>query len=153
MPESDELRPVLTAISEAVPEGWRRIIVRLWGSIAAYQTEISVTMADGSTPSVELPPLTMQLAKLRRSMYELDRGTWLSARIDWTIRQEPRISFNYDDDPSWWPDLPAIVFAQDLNAYPRSDEHVPTWLRQKLAEAVDSEGPPDVSTDTPRPQR
>jgi hypothetical protein len=45
------------------------------------------------------------------------------------------ISYNLDHDPKWFPPIPAAYWARDLAAFPRDDDFIPDWLREKLDEA------------------
>ncbi|MEY7974319.1 hypothetical protein AB8O38_20205, partial [Saccharomonospora xinjiangensis] len=41
---------------------------------------------------------------------------------------------NVEWDPLWEPDVPASSWRADLERFPRDEEHMPEWLRAKLAE-------------------
>ncbi|WP_199433276.1 hypothetical protein [Qaidamihabitans albus] len=132
---------VCDALAAAAPRGWRRVRLRVWGSVVTYQLEATVAMADGSSPVLELPPLTGTLAELRARMYRPGRGTWFSARFELRSGEPPEADFDYDGDPQWWPEVPPSLFARDLEIFPRADEHVPAWLRARLDEAARGERP------------
>jgi hypothetical protein len=51
----------------------------------------------------------------------------------------PETTFNFDEDPRWWPYVPPTVFSRDLEAFPRTEEHIPEWLRAALVEAAEFE--------------
>ncbi|KAA2247667.1 hypothetical protein F0L68_40105 [Solihabitans fulvus] len=130
---------MVAKLADAAPAGWARIDVKVWASVVAFQFEIMVRLADGSMPAVSAPAgLTDLAAELRAEMYEEDedRGAWFSATLALTAPDEREISFNFDEDPQWWPSLPPTVFALDVEEFPRSDENTPDWLREKLVEAV-----------------
>lgn len=131
----DAIQAIFARLTQEAPEGWRRIVFSVWALVAVVQTEFAVTMADGSTPDISPRSMEDEISALRKEMYEQDRGTWFSARFVLTSGGQPEVSFNLDEDPAWVPDVPPWVFAHDLAAFPRSEEHVPGWLRQRIDEA------------------
>ncbi|MFF2554734.1 hypothetical protein ACFVUS_27285 [Nocardia sp. NPDC058058] len=88
---------------------------------------------------MDTPLLVDQLCALRAEMYEVDRGTWLSARVTLPRGEQPQFSFNYDENPGWLPDLNPIAYVRDLEAFPRAPHYVPQWLREKLDRALQLE--------------
>ncbi|MFC5336904.1 hypothetical protein [Leucobacter denitrificans] len=44
------------------------------------------------------------------------------------------ITFNYDDEPDWSRPIRAFNYVLDLEDFPRDEEHIPAWLRKKVAE-------------------
>jgi hypothetical protein len=93
---------------------------------------------DHALPPDEVLPL---IDELRRVMYQRGKGTWFSAQ--WTITNtggsgekiSASVSFNYDDEPVWRRPAHPGLYALDLEAFPRDEESIPDWLRQKVAEA------------------
>ncbi|WP_328644796.1 hypothetical protein OHS58_30440 [Amycolatopsis sp. NBC_00348] len=137
MASPDELVPaIFDAVGQALPPNWRRVTFRVWATVVAYQTELTVAMADGSSPEVAPPAVTNLIAALREVMYQPGRGTWFSASFRLRAGEEPEASFNYDQDPRWFPELPPVAFARDVAAFPRADERIPDWLRALLADAA-----------------
>ncbi|MFE3956882.1 hypothetical protein ACFXPS_22170 [Nocardia sp. NPDC059091] len=99
------------------------------------QAELAVSDPAGEPRPVRVPgSVGRALQELRSEMYEPGRGTWFSLRYTVDPPMEYRVLFNYDDDPNWWPPLPAKAWASDLQTYPRNPEYVPGWLTAKLAE-------------------
>ncbi len=138
------VQAVCDALVAAAPPGWHRVELKVLASVAMYQLELLVVMADGKTATVETPGLAGIVAELRSGMYEPGRGTWFSARFQVRAGEPPEAGFNYDQDPAWWPPVPPEQFARDLRAFPRTDEHIPDWLRNVLELAGTS-----VETGTP----
>jgi hypothetical protein len=137
MANPDELiRALCDAAETAAPPGWRKIVVKVWGSVLAYQVEMTVTLADGTSPPVPPPAVTGLLTELRAQMYVPGRGTWFSARFELRAGEPPEAGFNLDQDPAWWPELPPVVFSRDLEAFPRTADHIPGWLRTALDAAA-----------------
>jgi hypothetical protein len=155
MPDSspDQLvQELCDALEATAPANFSRATLRVWASILTYQLEVSVTMPDGSSTTVEMPPVTEKLARLRWQMYQPGRGTWFSAWFDLRTGEPPKAGFNYDKDPGWWPEVPATLFARDLESFPRAAEHIPGWLQQKLDEAatLEEQTPPDARSNQPQ---
>ncbi|VVJ15514.1 Uncharacterised protein [Amycolatopsis camponoti] len=137
MASPDELIPqIFDAVERVLPPKWRHATFRVWATVVAYQTELTVVMTDGSSPEVAPPAVTNLLAALREAMYQPGRGTWFSAAFLLRAGEEPEATFNYDQDPRWFPELPPVAFARDLAAFPRADEWIPEWLRRVLADAA-----------------
>jgi len=110
-------------------------VLTVSATVLAYDFAATVRLADGRNGDIELPAeVTRGFQELRELMYEPDRGTWFSARLILRAGAAPEFSFNFDEDPQWWPALPPTAFCRDLEAFPRADEHIPAWLRQVLAE-------------------
>lgn len=102
-----------------------------------FTGRIDVHRPDGSFAHARPPDSILALTdELRRVMYEPGKGAWFSAR--WTIACEggetptTNVVFNYDDEPVWrWPAHPGL-YALDLETFPRDEDRIPTWLRQKV---------------------
>ncbi|WP_410660875.1 hypothetical protein [Amycolatopsis sp. lyj-112] len=136
MANPDQLiQAVCDTAERSAPAGWRRIVLRVWASVVVQQVELTVVLADGSSPATQPPEVTDLISELRMAMYLPARGTWLSAWFELRAGEPPEAGFNLDQDPAWFPELPPIAFARDLDVFPRSDEHIPVWLRQTLADA------------------
>ncbi|PDP84545.1 hypothetical protein CQJ94_28180 [Glycomyces fuscus] len=73
------------------------------------------------------------LADLRAGMYKDGKGTWFSMKYVITRPGRFKVRYNYDDDPNIaFPT--AWGFTNDLKYFPRDEEHIPDWLREKLRE-------------------
>lgn len=119
----------------AAPPEWRRLDLQV--AMAANITDIrfTVIMKDGSTPGTELPDgINFALNDLRKEMYEEGKGTWFSLRLTIDPPGDYHANFNFDLEPIWEPPVPDAVLVEDLQAFPRTAEHVPTWLRAKIDE-------------------
>ncbi|EHR61999.1 hypothetical protein [Saccharomonospora cyanea] len=126
---------------DAVDGGWLRIDFRCKVVSDAHDLALTVLLADGSSPAVPLPEAILEpVLQLREEMYREGRGTWFSAR--WTLEPPGRmnLTYNLDWDPLWEPDVPASSWRADLEAFPRDGDHMPEWLRMRLAEADEGDG-------------
>lgn len=96
---------------------------------------MTVLKAGGEMVAVTVPrTIGNALREVRGLMYEEGRGTWFSSRYTLDPPQEYRVLFNYDRDPNWSPGIAPSAWAADLEHFPRDAEHVPDWLRARLAE-------------------
>ncbi|PRY42272.1 tudor domain-containing protein [Umezawaea tangerina] len=136
-PEQEELLQEAGGILlSAAPEGWRALELSFRSTVGIDTATFLSTGPDGGQTKVAPPAAAMRvLKKLRAGMYEEDRGSWYTARI--TIEPPGRyeVEYDYDGEPTFTPPLTASAYALDQDYFPRSDEHIPDWLRAKLAEA------------------
>lgn len=133
----DELtKGIATLLARSAPDGWKRIDMKALMTVAVSDVALTVVLGDGSSPPAELPGEVIgMLGELRSRMYRPGAGTWLSMRLMMDPPGAYYTSFNTDYDPLWEPGITAAEWAQDLAAFPRDDEHVPAWLRDRLQEA------------------
>ncbi|SRR6266536_6191878 len=123
------------ALTAAAPPGWAEIALTVSATVLAYDFAATVRLADGRNGDIELPgEVKRGFQDLRELMYEPDRGSWFSVRLVLRAGAVPEYSFNYDEDPKWWPPLAPTAFCRDLEAFPRDEAHIPAWLREVLDE-------------------
>ncbi len=126
------------ALLDVAPEGWRRIDLRCRAVVDVHDVTLTVLLEDGSQPDVVIPQNAVDdLLELRRVMYKPNEGTWFSVRILLDPPGRLNANYNFDWDPRWEPGIPPRSWAQDLREFPRDAEHIPGWLRDKLAEAAE----------------
>lgn len=133
--ERELTRRVGFMLLDAVDGDWLRIDLMCKVVSEAHDLALTVLLSDGTSPVVPLPEAILDpVLQLRQTMYRAGRGTWFSAR--WLLEPPGRmnLTYNLDWDPLWEPRLPASSWRADLDAFPRDDEHMPDWLRVKLAE-------------------
>lgn len=138
--EPEIVSAIAAQVSDAAPDQWAEITLTVQASVLVYQFGITARSTDRRLIAID-PPSGLQddVSALRGVMYEQGRGTWFSARISLCRGENPVASFNFDADPAWWPHVPPTVFSRDLEVFPRSPEHVPSWLREVLDEAAEFE--------------
>ncbi|WP_229693353.1 hypothetical protein [Lentzea pudingi] len=120
------------------PVGWNRVTLDVWANVLSYELAASAQDAQGRfAGEVRLAEITDQLQGLRERMYVEGRGTWLSARFVLHREAEPEATFNFDENPRWSPELHPMMFVRDLEAFPRTDEHVPNWLRKTVERGLE----------------
>lgn len=127
-------------LADEVEGDWSTLVFHHRNLSMFFTGRIDVHRPDGSFAHAKPPDSILALTdELRRVMYEPGKGAWFSAR--WTIACEggetptTNVAFNYDDEPVWrWPAHPGL-YAIDLETFPRDEERVPAWLRQKVTGA------------------
>lgn len=130
---------IALTLTDEVEGDWSTLVFNHRNLSMFFTGRIDVHRPDGSFAYARPPDSVLSLTdELRRVMYEPGRGAWFSAR--WTIassemdeeRSSPQVVFNYDDEPVWrWPAHPGL-YAIDLETFPRDEDRVPGWLRQKV---------------------
>jgi len=124
-------------LADEVEGDWSTLVFHHRNLSMFFTGRIDVHRPDGSFAHAKPPDSILALTdELRRVMYEPGKGAWFSAR--WTIACEggetptTNVAFNYDDEPVWrWPAHPGL-YAIDLETFPRDEERVPAWLREKV---------------------
>lgn len=134
--EREAVNGAVRALRSAAPEGWERLGFEFRATIGIDSASMEVVNADGSARTA-LPPgqAVGKMDELRRVMYQRGKGAWFTARLE--VERSGRFSaeFDYDGEPDFTPPLTPSAYALDLERFPRSDEHIPSWLRAKLREA------------------
>lgn len=104
---------------------------------------LSVRFSDG-TSGEAFPPREKRvlLRELREIMYSQGSGTWFSATFR-VVREacgetSANAWFNYDEEPEWNFSVDPGQYAIDLEDFPRDEENIPDWLRERLSEAEKS---------------
>lgn len=131
------LRQVGAILVSLAPAGWRRLDLTIRQAGRVRELALRVIMPDGSTPVADVTPDHHQqigdlFAQLRHAMYRPGQGTWFSARYTVDPPGSYHVTFNYDFDPHWQPPIPPQAWQEDLQHYPRDEEHTPRWLRDTL---------------------
>ncbi|MQY04451.1 hypothetical protein [Actinomadura macrotermitis] len=123
-----------SVLLDVVAPGWRRIDLKILMTVAAADAALTVITEDGGGSAVPAPQGLLQgAAELRSMMYRPGEGTWFGMRYMMEPPGRYWVTFNPAFDPQW--DLPRSAFAADLAAFPRDDEHVPRWLRERAGTA------------------
>ena len=134
-PEEQEqiARRIGVLLLQAAPEDWQQITVEYRATGEYHDLLGEVITQEGGTHPWE-PPADLQeiFERLREGMYRPDVGTWLSALYVVERPSSYRIDINFDTEPRWQRPLPRAAYVDELRRYPRSDENVPDWLREKI---------------------
>jgi len=134
--EREVVNGAVRALRSAAPVGWQRLGFEFRATVGIDSASFEVEGADGEWRKAMPPGQAVgRMDELRRVMYRSDKGAWFTARLE--IEHSGRFSaaFDYEGEPDFTPPLTPSAYALDLERFPRTDEHIPTWLREKLDEA------------------
>jgi hypothetical protein len=128
---------IAAALAGGAPPGWAWIRLTVSATVLAYDYALELKLADGRNGSMDVPDAAKAgFRELREKMYEPGRGTWFSATVQLRGGTAPEFAYNFDEDPRWWPPLHPTAFSRDLEAFPRDDAHIPSWLQELLDEGA-----------------
>jgi hypothetical protein len=152
--EQDQLtRQVGRALLSAAGADWQQVRAEYRSAGRHIEVDVFVKGPDGVERSVRPPQEVVDgLGRLRQGMYRPGRGTWLSALYVLDPPSAFSAEFEPDAEPRWRRVPPPVGFADELRFFPRADESIPDWLRQRAGlpparPAEGGENPPG-----PRPQ-
>ncbi|WP_158852009.1 hypothetical protein [Saccharothrix deserti] len=121
------------AMLPALPPGWQRVRAEYRAAGRHIEVDLAFAGPDGQWRPVRPPMDVVQLfGQLRAGMYQADRGTWMSAVYEIEAPAAFSVDFNAEDEPRWRNAPPVIGFQDELRTFPRQDERIPEWLRQRL---------------------
>lgn len=132
-PEQDRLtRQVGRALLTVAGQDWTQVRAEFRAAGRHVEVDVYVTSQDGAPRPVRPPQEVVDgLGKLRQGMYRPGRGTWLSALYLLEPPSSFSAEFEPDVEPRWRRVPPPIGFADELKFFPRGDDHLPDWLRQR----------------------
>lgn len=147
---SPEVRELLQSIRSHV-EGWGGISGS-WSSWklavrqldAEFEAQLKVVRPDGTEEDAPTPRMLSGLTRKLRFATVTPAGAWFSALLTGRPGQAPAAAFDYSGEPAWTKPIRPTAYAEDLERFPRRDDAIPAWLRERLdaASAV-----PDPLTD------
>lgn len=132
-PEQQELVKLIgRELLKILPQGWQRCRAEYRAAGRHVEADISVTDAAASTRPVQPPPEVVRLfGQLRTTTYQPGRGTWLSAVYTLEAPAAFNVDFGVDNEPRWRRQPPPLGFQDELRFFPRNDEWIPDWWRQR----------------------
>ncbi|ACU39323.1 hypothetical protein KCV87_27930 [Actinosynnema pretiosum subsp. pretiosum] len=126
------VRQIGRAMLPALPPDWQRVRTEYRAAGRHIEVDMAFTGPDGQQRPVRPPIDVVQLfGRLRAGMYEQDRGTWLSAVYEIEAPSAFAVDFDAAEEPRWRNAPPMIGFQDELRTFPRTDELIPDWLRQR----------------------
>ncbi|MFD0686599.1 hypothetical protein [Actinomadura fibrosa] len=134
--EREAVNGAVRALRSAAPAGWERLGFEFRATVGIDSASFEVEDTAGQRRPTTPPGQAVgRMDELRRVMYRRGKGAWFTARLD--IERSGRFSaeFDYDGEPDFTPPLTPAAYALDLDRFPRTDDNIPSWLRQKLREA------------------
>ncbi|KFZ79698.1 hypothetical protein ED92_20170 [Amycolatopsis sp. MJM2582] len=119
-------------LASMAPPGWRRLRTEHRAVGRHLETDVLITGPDGTTQPIAAPPELVQLlGTLRAGMYQPGQGTWLAATLTFDAAQGTSVDFMLDQEPVWRRPPPPIGFQDELRFFPRTEQYIPPWLRQR----------------------
>ncbi|MFI0409790.1 hypothetical protein [Actinomadura sp. 3N508] len=134
--ERETVNGAVRALRTAAPSGWERLDFEFRATVGIDSASLEVEGPDGERRTAMPPGQAVgKMDELRRAMYRQGKGAWFTARLQ--VERSGRFSaeFDYDGEPDFTPPLTSSAYVKDLNRFPRTDEHIPDWLRDKLSDA------------------
>lgn len=120
------------AAAAALPAGWQQLQAVCRAAGRHVEVDVSVLAPDNRTYPVQPHPDLLRLfGVLRTGMYQPGRGTWLTATLVFSPQRPPFTDYQPDVEPRWRQAPPPIGFQDELRFFPREDQFVPPWLRQR----------------------
>ncbi|WP_410675584.1 ferredoxin [Amycolatopsis sp. cmx-4-68] len=131
--QQELVRQIGLALAAQAPPGWRQLRVEYRAAGRHVEADLLVTGPDGlPRPAQPHPEAVRLLGVLRSGMYQPGRGTWLGAILVFDPAQPPDVDFVRPDlEPPFRQQPPPIGFQDELRFFPRADEHIPAWLRDR----------------------
>lgn len=136
--QGELISEIAALASEAVSGEWAQLVYSPRVLTMFAEIELLAHRPDGSVERVPGPDAIDAIEELREVMYRPGAGTWLSAQ--WTITNTAgqwvsEVEFNYDVEPAWNQHVDPGLYGLDLEDFPRRDDLIPAWMKQRLAEA------------------
>ncbi|MFD3686936.1 hypothetical protein ACFWTE_19200 [Nocardiopsis sp. NPDC058631] len=121
---------------ESVWGEWSEIVVDYKGLVGLSSSRVSVRRPEGGTQwDLLLPEVGRLLGRLRTGMYQPGKGTWFTARLTIQESREIGVHFDHQNLPEFDVDPDPRSFHQDMQYFPRSADHLPDWLLDRLSAA------------------
>lgn len=148
LPDAD-MRPtyqqILREAAGIAGEGWSTISI-VSRRVARYaETDITATYADGGTRQLSASgtSLLKLIRGMRRQQYRPGTGAWFTAELRFMRAGTFSADFDYDDEPQWYAPIPPENYVEELERFPRDDEHIPDWMRSRLESAAKADWTPE----------
>ncbi|MFI5591589.1 ferredoxin [Amycolatopsis sp. NPDC051758] len=131
--QQEIVRQIGLALASQAPPGWRQLRIEYRAAGRHVEADLLVTGPDGlPRPAQPHPEAVRLLGVLRSGMYQPGRGTWLGMICVFDPAQPPDVDFVRPDlEPPFRQQPPALGFQDELRFFPRADEQIPAWLREK----------------------
>jgi len=134
---SEQQRQLVSKIGKAVTGSVssRSLQVQVHYRAAGRHVEVDlVVLGPDGVPRPERPndEAVHLLGQLRSGMYQSERGTWLAAQLTFRPDGPPTVRFVIDEEPRWRRVPPPVGFRDELAMFPRAEQFLPAWLRERV---------------------
>jgi hypothetical protein len=132
--EQHELEVALARVVDgSVRPGWETMRFEAWaiGGVMSYEL---FTLRDG-VEEQSIPPTAVYkpLKNLKMAAAVPDKGTWLSMIMTLSSNGVLTVDYTFDDNPQLDVDVSADDYELELKRFPRADDLVPAWWRERIA--------------------
>lgn len=126
------LGSVTTLLVQRLPGDWEQLWVDFRMVGRHLETQVSGLTMFGSSFEWELPPEALPFfVQLRDGMARPGLGTWLSMKFHLVHPDTYSAEFDRDHEPDWAQPPSREHYAEELETYPRDDDALPAWLRER----------------------
>lgn len=127
------LRGVTGQLLASAPTDWIKLRL-VYAALVDFSAVRFETMSTHGDTEHRLPPRTIlrELRTLREGMYLEGRGTWYTIHLEIDRSGRYTVRYSYDGEPHFTEPRTDLSHALDHAHFPRTEEHVPGWLRVKL---------------------
>ncbi|GGP58967.1 TNT domain-containing protein [Saccharothrix coeruleofusca] len=126
------LGSVTTLLVHRLPGDWERLFLDLRVVGGYLEAPTSVLTIFGQSVEWELPPEALPFfLHLRQGMYDPDKGTWYSMKYQLTHPNQYSVEYEWDAEPDWTHRPPERFYLEELDSFPRPDDAIPRWLRER----------------------
>ncbi|MEV8437076.1 TNT domain-containing protein [Actinosynnema sp. NPDC051121] len=126
------LGSVTTLLVQRLPGDWEQLFVDFRMVGRYLETQVSGLTMYGSSFDWELPPEALPFfVQLRDGMARPGRGTWFTLKFHLVHPDTYSAEFDRDGEPDWTQPPAPEHHAEELEIYPRDDDAIPAWLRER----------------------
>lgn len=72
------------------------------------------------------------VAHLKKLLYKQEVGAPYVLKFTFSADGQANLTMNTTDEPRWASQVPVEAWQADLESFPRTDEHIPDWLKAQL---------------------
>ncbi|SHI78426.1 hypothetical protein SAMN05421803_10277 [Nocardiopsis flavescens] len=131
----DTVQEIADRTMAAVWDEWREIVIDHKALVGVASTRVAVAREGGSEWELLPPEASRLLDRLRTGMYQRGKGTWFTARLTVKESREIGIHFDHGNPPEFDAEPDPRDFYRDAVRFPRSADHMPDWLLERLGRA------------------
>ncbi|PPB49526.1 hypothetical protein C4K88_07495 [Arthrobacter pityocampae] len=132
--QSELEKDIAREIDGAVAPGWESFRYVNAGVGNFMSDLIFVQRATGEERAhAPLTRLLDKIDELKRALYVPDAGTWIGFTMTMSSSGGLSVEYNYDEKPDFGFEVSAHDYALELELFPRAEEAVPVWWRERIA--------------------
>ncbi|MFW6639179.1 hypothetical protein ACOALZ_03960 [Nocardiopsis algeriensis] len=131
----DTIQEIAARTTAAVRGEWREVVVEHRALVGVAASKVRVLREEGEEWDLLLPEVAHLFRRLRTGMYHQGKGTWYTFRL--TVKESREIGVHYDlsNPPEFDVEPDPRSFYRDAMYFPRSADHLPDWLLDRLSAA------------------